>query len=78
MSPVGLGTKNHCAGEGQQQFSSQSVSWVSCRRGLLVRLSPAGKDVSMEAEEYLLLRAVTRQRLVTTHETLCVLQYSNL
>jgi hypothetical protein len=26
MSPVGLGTKNHCAGEGQQQFSSQSVS----------------------------------------------------
>jgi hypothetical protein len=26
MNPVGLGTKNHCAGEGQQQFSSQSVS----------------------------------------------------
>jgi hypothetical protein len=25
MSPVGLKTKNHCAGEGQQQFSSQSV-----------------------------------------------------
>jgi hypothetical protein len=24
MSPVGLGTKNHYAGEGQQQFSSQS------------------------------------------------------
>jgi hypothetical protein len=23
ISPVGLGTKNHCAGEGQQQFSSQ-------------------------------------------------------
>jgi hypothetical protein len=23
--PVGLGTKNHCAGEGQQQFSSQST-----------------------------------------------------
>jgi hypothetical protein len=23
MSPVGLGTKNHCAGEDQQQFSSQ-------------------------------------------------------
>jgi hypothetical protein len=21
MSPVGLGTKNHCAGEGQQQFT---------------------------------------------------------
>jgi hypothetical protein len=25
MSPVGLGTKNHSAGEDQQQFSSQSV-----------------------------------------------------
>jgi hypothetical protein len=24
MSPVGLGTKTHCAGEGQQQFKSQS------------------------------------------------------
>jgi hypothetical protein len=25
MSPAGLGTKNNFAGEGQQQFSSQSV-----------------------------------------------------
>jgi hypothetical protein len=25
MSPVELGTKNHCAGEAQQQFNSQSV-----------------------------------------------------
>jgi hypothetical protein len=24
MSPVGLLTKNHCAGEGQQRFSGQS------------------------------------------------------
>jgi hypothetical protein len=24
MSPMGLGNKNHCAGEDQQQFSSQS------------------------------------------------------
>jgi hypothetical protein len=31
MSPMGLGTKNRCAGEGQQQFSSQSVeSVLSC------------------------------------------------
>jgi hypothetical protein len=30
MSPVGLGTKNHYAGEGHQQLSSQWVSdWVS-------------------------------------------------
>jgi hypothetical protein len=26
ISPVGLGTKNHCAVEDQQQFSSQSVN----------------------------------------------------
>jgi hypothetical protein len=26
MSPMGLGTKNHCAGEVQLQFSRQSVS----------------------------------------------------
>jgi hypothetical protein len=25
MSPVGLGTKIHCGGEGQQEFSSQSM-----------------------------------------------------
>jgi hypothetical protein len=28
MSPVGLGTKNNCAGKGQQQFSGQSVESV--------------------------------------------------
>jgi hypothetical protein len=31
-----------------------------------VRYSPAGKDMNTEAEEYLLLKAVTRQRLVKT------------
>jgi hypothetical protein len=25
-SPVGLGTKYYCAGEGQQQFNSQAIS----------------------------------------------------
>jgi hypothetical protein len=28
MSPAGLGTKNNCAGEGQQQLSCQSVSFL--------------------------------------------------
>jgi hypothetical protein len=28
MSPVGFGTKNHCAAEGQQQFSSPSVTLI--------------------------------------------------
>jgi hypothetical protein len=26
MAPVGLGIKTHCAGEAQQQFSSQSTA----------------------------------------------------
>jgi hypothetical protein len=29
MSPLGLGTKNYCAGEGQPQFGSQSMLFVS-------------------------------------------------
>jgi hypothetical protein len=28
MSPVGLGTKNNCAGEDPQQFSSQLLDWL--------------------------------------------------
>jgi hypothetical protein len=28
VSPVGLETKNYCAGEGQQQFSSQSADRI--------------------------------------------------
>jgi hypothetical protein len=59
MGPVGPGTMNHCAGEGQQKFSSQSFE-------LVVRQSSAGKDVNTEAEEYKLLGAVTKQRLVQT------------
>jgi hypothetical protein len=31
MSPVGVRTKNHCAGEGQQQFSSQEIVGYSTR-----------------------------------------------
>jgi hypothetical protein len=29
MSPVGLGSRNHCADEDQQQFSTESVSCES-------------------------------------------------
>jgi hypothetical protein len=28
VSPVGLGTENYCAAEGQQQFSSQSADRI--------------------------------------------------
>jgi hypothetical protein len=45
MSPVGLGTKNDCAGEGQQQFTglvwiasdSQLPLWVSCELAAIQR-----------------------------------------
>jgi hypothetical protein len=64
MSPVGPRTKNNCAGEVQQQFSSQSVDLVSFHHKLAVRQSPAGKDVNTEDEESALLGAVRYQRLV--------------
>jgi hypothetical protein len=41
-------------------------SWSN---GLGVRQSPGGKDVSTEVEEYLLLGAVIRQRLVNALQT---------
>jgi hypothetical protein len=43
-----------------------------------VRQLPAGKDMSIEAEEYLLLEAIIRQLLAKTQKTLCVLHYSDL
>jgi hypothetical protein len=33
-----------------------------------MRQSPAGMDMNMEAEEYLLLGAITRQQLVKTQQ----------
>jgi hypothetical protein len=62
MNPVGFGTKNHCAGEGQQQFCIQSVldshgsEVVSWGNGLGARKSPASKDVSTEAEYIVKIR----------------------
>jgi hypothetical protein len=36
-----------------------------------VRQSPAAKDASTKAEEYVLLEGITRQRLMKTEEFLC-------
>jgi hypothetical protein len=46
-------TKNDCAGEGQQQFTGVDSQLRVGSRGceLVMGESPAGKDVSMEAEE---------------------------
>jgi hypothetical protein len=44
----------------------------------VARQSPSGKDMSTEAEKTTVLRAITRQQLVKTYKTLCVLQYSDL
>jgi hypothetical protein len=34
MSPVGLGTKNYCAGEGQHQLSRESVTIIFVQDGM--------------------------------------------
>jgi hypothetical protein len=39
MSPAGLGTKNNCAGERQQQFSSQSAD----RLGTSIKVAGEGQ-----------------------------------
>jgi hypothetical protein len=67
--------RNDCPGEGQRQSNRPNEG---CRQGLVVRQSPAGEDVSTEEEEYLLLQAVARQRLLKTYKPLSVLQCSDL
>jgi hypothetical protein len=56
-------------------FSVRSVRWCykqdKSRFYLVVRHSPASKDVNTEAEESRALEAVTSQRLVKTHQTMC-------
>jgi hypothetical protein len=52
LSPLGLGTKNHCAGEGQQQHISQSAiqqfedlesgCHVKAPRAVSIVMSPLG------------------------------------
>jgi hypothetical protein len=37
MSPVGLGTKNHCDGEGKQQFSSQTYITIDAKKQISFR-----------------------------------------
>jgi hypothetical protein len=51
MSPAGLGTKNDCAGDGQEKFSGRSVSQSVASQ------SPTNKDVVAEEEESTLLAA---------------------
>jgi hypothetical protein len=77
MSPVGLGTKNHCAGEGQNQFSSQSVSYElrvdSWSNERVVRQSPAGENVSAEAEDIvaILYQATTGKDIINLEDLAC-------
>jgi hypothetical protein len=55
MSPVGLGTKNYCAGEDQQQFSSQSavreLLRFSCCKLLLSQAGGRGRKQFGNPEE---------------------------
>jgi hypothetical protein len=53
MSPTGLETKNNCAGEGQQQFSSQQSELTVGGASVLVSLESAVRQVSCEGERIL-------------------------
>jgi hypothetical protein len=72
MDSVGPETNNHCAGESQQQLSSQSVESCSCEKqesGIWGR----GQFGNPEKGERPPLEAATKQRLVKTGKTLCAL-----
>jgi hypothetical protein len=77
MSLVGLEMKNHFAGEGQQQFNNQSELvelWVdSWSNELVVRHSPAGKNVSMEAEDIVGIchQATTSKDIANWEDFMC-------
>jgi hypothetical protein len=60
VTSAGLGTKNACADEGQQQFTS--LDWT----GKLVSCASVSsqKDASMEAVVYSLLGTAIYQRLM--------------
>jgi hypothetical protein len=46
MSPAGLGTKNNCAGEGQQQFSSQFLKGYASPFSVLTGISSRRKRIN--------------------------------
>jgi hypothetical protein len=60
----GLGTKTNWLAVNCQSQSNRDSDSDMRMNGLAVSQSPAGKTMNTEAEDYLLLRAVTRQRLV--------------
>jgi hypothetical protein len=88
ISPLGPGTKNYCAGEGQQQFSSQAVSCGLVSWELAAAVSVCwelqlweiwtcswgqGQFRNQEEGECLPLEAATKQRLLKNEKALCVL-----
>jgi hypothetical protein len=58
MRPMGLGTMNHCAGEGQQHFSSQSV--IPRPRGVL----PSVASTRWAADMRRMLHQLARQKFL--------------
>jgi hypothetical protein len=82
MSPVGLGTKNYCAGEGQQQFSSPSVrqlerdNWRGPAANLLnwtgavqVTKTNVRPDLSSEGAPDVDKTVIVKQKLISGHES---------
>jgi hypothetical protein len=43
MNPAGLGTKNDCAGEDQQQFISTDLQWVVLARLAVIMTASAAE-----------------------------------
>jgi hypothetical protein len=48
MGPAGLGTKNYCGGESQQQFSNQSGKRISSRNGVTPPVSDQNTQKVLE------------------------------
>jgi hypothetical protein len=69
MSPVGLGTKNHCAGEGQQQFSSQSSTPILYSLYINDALAAPGTQLALFEEDTCIYATEKHERRV-----LCKLQ----
>jgi hypothetical protein len=73
MGPVGIGTKDHCAGEDQRKFSlagRRAGSWkpVGCVWELQLKgANQRGQELLYtEIVDATLLKAATKQRLVKT------------
>jgi hypothetical protein len=74
MSPLGLGMKNHCAGEDQQEISSQLVSELDNRSSKLV-FEVRGRSRTQRKEDDCRWKSLRRNgsEAVTMDTSMCVI-----